>query len=399
MRATSVNPGPGTSAPPPLATTNLSIDPVRSLADRDQFIDFQLRLYAGDPNFVLPIVAERRDFIDARRNPFLSHAEIGLFLAQREGRVVGRIAAVNDPHYNQFHNTECGFFGMFESIDDVEVAGGLLDAASSWVRSKGMKQIMGPVNLSFNHDCGVLIDGFDLPITMMMAYNPRYYAALLEATGLRKAKDLLSFELSTSFAPPEKVVRIAEKVREQDGVRVRPLNMKDLPEELRRIKSIYNAMLDRSWGFGFVPMSDEEFDFVAARLRPLVQIRPELCLIAEVKGEPVAFSLTLPDSNVALKPANGHLTTFGLPVGLAKMFWAARGIDRLRVLLFGVKPGYRRRGLDAILAVDTLRAARELGYSWGEIGWAAEDNTLMIRAIEAMGARRYKTYRIYEKPL
>lgn len=386
---------PSALPPPVLTSSTVSIEPVDSLADRDEFIQFQLDLYAGDPDYVRPIIAERRDFFDPRKNPFLSHAEIRLFLARRESRVVGRIAAINDPHYNQFHNTETGFFGMFESIDDVEVAGGLLQAASSWVRAKGMKQIMGPVNLSFNHDCGVVIDGFDLPTTMMMAYNPRYYPALLEATGLAKAKDLLSFELSTSIAPPEKVVRVAEKVREQDGVRVRPIDMKDLPEELRRIKSIYNAMLERSWGF--VPMSEEEFDFVAARLRPLVQIRPELCLIAEVRGEPAAFSLTLPDSNIALKSANGHLTTFGLPLGLARMFWAAKGIDRLRVLLFGIKPGYRRRGLDAILAVDTLRAARELGYSWGEIGWAAEDNTLMIRAIEAMGARRYKTYRIYER--
>jgi GNAT superfamily N-acetyltransferase len=146
-------------------------------------------------------------------------------------------------------------------------------------------------------------------------------------------------------------------------------------------------------------MSEEEFDFIAARLRPLVQIRPELCLIAEVKQEPVAFSLTLPDSNIALKPANGHLTTFGLPIGLAKMYWASRSIDRLRVLLFGIKPGYRRRGLDALLYLDTLHAARQLGYGWGEIGWAAEDNTLMIRAIERMGARRYKTYRMYQRPI
>ncbi len=384
-------------APPQIGSPEVIVSSVRSQAERDQFIDFQLTLHADDPNFIRPIIVERRDFIDPKKNPFLSHAEVELFLATRDGEVVGRIAAINDPNYNQFHNTETGFFGMFESIDDRRVAAGLLDAASKWVRGKGMKQIMGPVNLSFNHDCGVLIDGFDYPQTMMMAYNPRYYPSLLEGNGMTKAKDLLSYELSTSLAPPEKVVRIAERVREQDGVRVRPLNMKDLREEIRRLKSIYNAMLERSWGF--VPMSEEEFDFVAARLRPLVQIRPELCLIAEVKQEPVAFSLTLPDSNIALKPANGHLTTFGLPIGLAKMYWASRSIDRLRVLLFGIKPGYRRRGLDAILYLDTLHAARALGYGWSEIGWAAEDNTLMIRAIERMGARRYKTYRIYQRPI
>ncbi len=386
-----------TVQPFPAAPPEVSVQPVRTLADRDRFIDFQLKVYAGDPNYVRPIIVERRDFIDPKKNPLLSHAELELFLALRDGEVVGRIAAVNDPTYNQFHNTETGFFGLFEVFNDPKIAGALFNAASQWVRGKGMKQMMGPVNLSFNHDCGILIDGFDYPQTMMMAYNPRYYPSLLEANGMTKAKDLWSYELSTSIAPPEKVVRVAERVREQNGVRVRPLNMRDLREEIRRLKSIYNAMLERSWGF--VPMSEEEFDFFAARLRPLVQIRPELCLIAEVRNEPVAFSLTLPDSNMALKPANGHLTTFGLPIGLAKMYWAARRIDRLRVLLFGIKPGYRRRGLDAILYLDTLRAARALGYNWGEIGWAAEDNTLVIRAIEAMGARRYKTYRIYQRPV
>jgi GNAT superfamily N-acetyltransferase len=173
--------------------------------------------------------------------------------------------------------------------------------------------------------------------------------------------------------------------------------MDHLQEEIRRIKNVYNAMLERIWGF--VPMTEEEFDFIAARLRPLVQIRPELFLIAEVKGEPVAFSITLPDSNIAIKAAQGRLTHYGLPVGLMRMLWAARSIDRLRVLLFGIKPGYRRRGLDAVLYLDTLHAARSLGYTVAEIGWTAEDNHLINRAIESMGARRYKTYRLYERPV
>lgn len=386
-------------APPPfpLVATGVSVEPVRSAADRDAFIEFQLTLYRDDPHFVAPIIAERRDFLDPRHNPFLAHAELELFLARRDGYVVGRIAAINDAQYNQFHNTETGFLGMFESVNDVGVAAALFDAASAWVKRKGMKQILGPVNLSFNHDCGVLVEGFEYPPAMMMPYNPRYYPALFTGSGFRKAMDLWSHELSTAIAPPEKVVRVAEKVRAQEGVRVRPLNMRDLPEEIRRIKSIYNAMLERSWGF--VPMSEEEFDSIAARLKPLVQIRPELCLIAEVKDEPVAFSLTLPDSNVALRAARGRLTSMGLPVGLLRMLWAARGIDRLRVLLLGIKPGYRRRGLDGLLYLDTLRAARALGYVSGELGWTSEDNELINRAIESMGGRRFKTYRLYERML
>ena len=388
---------PSTAIPLSADNSPIILQPVRSSADLERFIQFQLSIYAGDPNFVPPIVAERRDFLDPRRNPFLSHTQTALYLAFSQDRIVGRIAAINDPQYNQFHNSEVGFFGMFECVDDAVVAGALLSAAATWAREKGMKKLLGPVNISFNHDCGFLVDRFDEPPTMMMSYNPRYYLRLMEKNGMTKAKDLWSYELSTTIPPSEKIVRIAEKARTREGVLVRPIRMDDLSEEIRRIKSVYNVMLERNWGF--VPMSEEEFDFTAARLRPLVQIRPELFLIAEVKGEPVAFSITLPDSNLAVKAANGHLTRFGLPVGLAKMFWAARRIDRLRVLLFGIKPGYRRRGLDAILYLDTLHAARKLGYAVAEIGWNAEDNDLMNRAIESMGARRYKTYRLYERPV
>jgi len=373
------------------------VEPVRTRAELDHFIRYQLELYAGDPYFVPPIVAERHDFFDRRKNPFFSHAEVELYLARREGQVVGRIAAIDDALWNQFHDAETGFFGMFDVPDDPAVAGALLDRAAEFARSRGMKALTGPVNLSTNHDCGTLVAGFDFPPAMMMPYNFRYYGPLLERWGLRKMKDLYAYDLSTALAPPEKVVRIAERLREQQGVRVRPISLGDLSEEIRRLKSIYNAMMDPAWLFQ--PMNEEEFDAIVARLRPLVRVRPELCLIAEVRGEPVAFSITLPDANRAIQAAGGYLTRWGLPVGLARMAWAARTIDRLRVLLFGIKPGFRRRGLDALLYVETLRTARRLGYDGAELGWVTEDNELMVRAIESMGARRYKTYRIYEKAL
>jgi len=382
-----------TVTPPPFVLRDVEVTPVRTTAERDEFIRFQIALYRGDPNFVPPIIAERRDFLDRGVNPFLKHAELELFLARRNGETVGRIAAINDPNYNAFHNAEVGFFGMFECIDDRAIAGALFDAAAAWVKARGMKEMLGPVNLSTNHECGLLVEGFEYMPAMMMPYNPRHYPALFEANGLTKAKDLWAWELSTAVAPPEKVVRVAERLRDQEGVRVRPLDPKDLGNEIRRIKSIYNAMLERNWGF--VPMSDEEFDSVAHRLRPLVHARSELCYIAEVKGEPVAFSLTFPDSNVGLKKAGGYLTKFGLPIGLAKLAWATKEIDRLRVLMLGIKPGYRRRGIDALLYTETMRAARELGYSGGELGWTLEENDLINRAIQSMGARRYKTYRIY----
>jgi GNAT superfamily N-acetyltransferase len=379
------------------AEAKVVVETVRTRADLDTFIRYQLALYAGDPYFVPPIVAERRDFLDRDKNPFFSHAEAELYVARREGKVVGRIAAIDDALWNQFHNAETGFFGLFDASDDPEVAAALLNQAAEFARSRGMKTLTGPVNLSTNHECGVLIEGFDFPPAMMMPYNFRYYGALLEGWGLRKMKDLYAYDLSTALAPPEKVVRVAERLREQQGVRVRPIDLRQLPEEIRRLKSIYNAMMDPAWLF--LPMNEEEFDGIVARLRPLVRVRPELCLIAEVRGEPVAFSITLPDANRAIQAAGGYLTRWGLPVGLVRMAWATRNIERLRVLLFGIKPGFRRRGLDALLYLETLRTARRLGYDGGELGWVTEDNELMVRAIESMGARRYKTYRIYERPL
>jgi GNAT superfamily N-acetyltransferase len=390
-------PNPEKRTPEPAIDSDVIIETVRTRGDLDAFVRYQLELYAGDPYFVAPIVAERRDFLNRDKNPFFSHAEVQLSVAKRDGRVVGRIAAIDDALWNQFHNAETGFFGMFDAPDDPAIAAALLDCAAEFARSRGMKTLTGPVNLSTNHECGLLVEGFGFMPAMMMPYNFRYYGALLEGWGLRKMKDLYAYDLSTSRAPPEKVVRVAQRLQEQQGVRVRPIDLRQLPEEIRRLKSIYNAMMDPAWLF--LPMNEEEFDGIVARLRPLVRVRPELCLIAEVRGEPVAFSITLPDANRAIQAAGGFLTRWGLPVGLARMAWATRNIERLRVLLFGIKPGFRRRGLDALLYLETLRTARRLGYDGAELGWVTEDNELMVRAIESMGARRYKTYRIYERAL
>lgn len=375
----------------------IQVEPVRTPRDRDTFVQFQLDLYKDDPYYVPPIVAERRDFLDRSKNPFLAHAEIELFLARKDGQVVGRIAAIDDPAFNQFHDAEVGWFGMFDSVDDPAVAGALFDAAGRWVASRGMKKLQGPANLSLNHDCGVLVEGFDSHPAMLFPYNARYYPKLLETNGFTKAKDLWTWEIATSLAAPEKAIQAAEKVRRAEGIHVRSLDVRNLSEEIRRFKGIYDAMLERHWGF--VPMTDEEFEAIALRLKPLVTFKPELVLIAEVRGEPVACSVTLPDANVAIKAAGGHLTNWGLPVGLAKMAWAARNIDRVRVLMLGVKPAWKKKGVDQLLFLDTMRAARDLGYEGGEIGWMPEDQDWLNRSMANMGARRFKTYRIYQRPL
>ncbi|RKH51658.1 N-acetyltransferase [Corallococcus aberystwythensis] len=375
--------------------SDVQVTPVRGAADRTAFIRLPYSLYRDDPNWVPPLEMERRDFLDPKKNPFFDYAEVELFLARRGQDVVGRVAAIKNPRHMEFHGTKEGFFGLFECVNDAGVARGLLDAASAWLKARGVDTVLGPANFSSNQDWGLLVEGYEVPPALMMPYNPAYYAGLLETCGFTKAKDLFAFELSASTPPPEKVARIAEKIRQREGVTVRAVNLKDFPAEVARIKEIYNAAWEKNWGF--IPFTDREFAHMAKEMKAIV--RPELVLIAEVKGEPVAFSMTLPDANEAFKAANGRLTTFGLPIGLVKLVLASRRLKRLRLLTLGIKEGYRRRGLDAILYLDTLRTAKELGYSGGEISWTLEDNHLVNRAIESMGGRRSKTYRVFQRPV
>jgi GNAT superfamily N-acetyltransferase len=382
------------SKQPPLPS-DVEVRPVRSSADRTAFIRLPYSIYKGDPNFVPHLEMERRDFMDPRKHPFFEFGEVEFFLARRAGTVVGRIAAVSNPRYNEFHETNVGFFGLFECVNDAGVARALFEKAAEWLRAKGFTSVLGPMSYSTNGEVGLLIEGFTTPPAIMTTYNPPWYAALLEANGFTKAKDLFAWELSSSTPPPEKVARIAEKIRQREGVTVRPVNLKNFDSEVAQVKAMYNSAWEKNWGF--VPMTEHEFDHLARDLKQMV--RPELALVAEVKGQPVGFALTIPDANEALKAANGRLTTFGLPIGLAKLLLASRRIRRLRLVLLGTVEGYRRRGLDAILYLDTLNKARELGYEGGEISWTLEDNHLVNRAIESMGGKQSKRYRVYEKPL
>ncbi|CAM4235738.1 N-acetyltransferase [Corallococcus soli] len=375
--------------------SDVQVTPVRGASDRTAFIRLPYALYRDDPNWVPPLEMERKDFLDPKKNPFFDYAEVELFLARRGSDVVGRVAAIKNPRHMEVHGTKEGFFGLFECVNDAGVARGLLDAASAWLKARGIDRLLGPANFSSNQDWGLLVEGFDTPPALMMPYNPTYYLGLLETCGFTKAKDLWAYELSSSAEPPEKVARIAEKIRQREGVTVRPVNLKDFPAEVARIKEVYNSAWEKNWGF--IPFTEREFDHMAKEMKTIV--RPELVLIAEVKGEPVAFSMTLPDANPAFKAANGRLTTFGLPIGLMKLVLASRSLKRLRLLTLGIKEGYRRRGLDAILYLDTLRTAKALGYTGGEISWTLEDNHLVNRAIESMGGQRSKTYRVFQRPV
>lgn len=373
------------------AAAAVMVTRVSTAADKKDFINFQYEVYRNQPNFVPPLLMDREAFLNERKNPWFEFGKVELFLARRGGKLVGRIAALEDPRYNEFHNVKYGWFGLFECIDDAEVAKALLTEAEKWVKARGLNEILGPANFSSNNEWGFLVNGFDKEPVLMMPYNPEYYLKLIEQAGYGKAKDLWAWEVDLTKPVPEKIARVAEKVRGREGITVRQANMKDWDNEVRRIKDIYNDAWEKNWGF--VPMTDKEFDHLAKDLKMI--LIPEMTLIAEVKGEAVAFAITLPDANQAIKKANGRL----FPFGLVKMLLAMKKIRFGRLAILGIKAGYRKRGLDAILMCDTFNNGRKLGWYGGEIGWTLEDNDMVNRAIELFGAKKYKTYRVYSKLL
>jgi GNAT superfamily N-acetyltransferase len=370
--------------------TDIVVRPVRAKADERRFIDFIYTHYRGYPHWVPPLRIERRKLIDTRKNPFYLHAERELFLAERAGRVVGRIGAIVNHNHNRRHDDRVGFFGFFESVDDQEVAAALVEAAKGFLRSRGLNAMRGPASPSVNDEYGLLIEGFDVPPAVMMPYNPPYYAALLEGCGLRKAKDLYAYLGSTesTLAQP-KIVRANEILKKRSGLTYRSLDMKNFAADIERIKQVYNRAWQGNWGE--VPMTGEEYDALARDLKPIV--RPELVVIAETAGGAVAgFGLALPDINIALAGNRGG----GLLRGLWLLLTRRSRIDCCRILVLGVLPEYKRTGAAGVLFYELAAHARELGFRQGEASWILEDNLMMIRAAETMQGRRCKTYRIYE---
>jgi len=361
-----------------------------------ELIEFPFKLYRGDPNWVPPLIEERRDFLDQKKNPFFQHARAQLFLARRDGELVGTIGAVVDDNHNSFHDERMAAFGFFECVDDQQVADALLGAAEEWARGQGMAIMRGPMNFSTNHELGLLIAGDDEPPMVMMTYNPRYYAKLIEARGYVKAMDLYAYigDLDDRLhnAPP-KVFRAAEQAAKKDGIRVRKADMRHFDQEVQRVKQVYDRAWTHHWGF--VPITEAEGDYLAAGLKPVID--PDLVLIAETNdGTPIGMSVALPDLHQALKwSGGGHM----FPFGLLKFFWYKRKVNQVRLWGMGVVEEYRGRGIDALFYVETARAARAKGYKRIEGSWILENNTMMNRIIERLGGRRYKTYRIYEKAL
>lgn len=370
----------------------ITVTRVTNVSELREFIRLPWKIYREDPFWVPPLIGDTKKLLDKSKHPFFAHSTAEFFLARRNGECIGRIAAILNNNHNRFHNERTAFFGFFESINEKAVASALLDRAAQWARDQGMSQLRGPMNFSTNETLGILVEGFDSYPCVMMTHNPRYYAELMESSGFAKAMDLYAWWLLTEKSLNPKIIRVGQKVLKDEGIRVRTIDMKKFWEEVEIIKRIYNDAWSTNWGF--VPMTDAEFKHMAKDLKTIVD--PRVVLIAEKNGEPVAFSLALPDFNQALRKINGRLLPFGLPL----LLYHARHIRQVRVLALGIaKKVQNWGGLGAALYYESFRRGVSAGYRSCEFSWTLETNDLINRSMQLFGAQIYKRYRIYQKAL
>ncbi|MFI5257310.1 MAG: N-acetyltransferase [Gemmatimonadales bacterium] len=371
---------------------------LRQVTDRaglKQFVAFPYELYDRRryPNWVAPLRAAVYDALDEKKNPFYREADRALFLALRDGAVVGRIAAIENRAHNAFHGDRTGFFGFFECIDDQAVADGLFRVAGDWLGDRGLETMQGPMNPSTNYECGLLVDGFEHRPTFMTAWNPPYYDTLCAGAGLAKAKDLLGFWFPAAepgYQLPEFVERQAARALEKGRMEFRDLDPGKFNREVAACWEIYNDAWERNWGF--VPMSRAEFEHMAKDMKHLLW--PELAFLASVDGQPAGFMLALPDYNEALrKNRSGRL----FPLGLLRMLWGKRTIRTARVMALGVKKEFRSRSILALFTAEVMRRGLAMGKIGAEASWLLEDNQLIVKPMRAMGARERMRWRVYER--
>lgn len=372
----------------------MDIIEVKSGRDKKRFIDFPHDLYAGDPNYVPEIYIGQKELLDEKKNPFFQHSTAQLYLALRDGKIVGRIAAIRNNEYNRFANANAGYFGFFETIEDYEVARLLLDTALAWVKKEGLDTVMGPTNFTTNDVAGLLVEGFDRPPVVMMAYNKKYYIDFLERYGFIKQMDMLAYHVTEEQANM-KSVRLAgmiEQRLEKKGITVRKVNMKHFRDEILKVREVYKKAWDKNWGF--VPPTDAEFDKLAAEMKLIMD--PDFALVAEHEGKVVAFALAVPDVNTIIRTIKkGRL----FPTGIFKLLFQKKKIKRLRIILLGVLEDYRRMGIEGVFYARIISKGLGKGYNEAEASWILDNNEMMKKGVEGVNMKPYKRYRIYEKKI
>ena len=373
---------------------SLVVSPVRGRRDLRKFIDLPYRLHSTSPVWVPPLRIERWIFLSRRFNAYYKHGDAQLFLAERDGRVVGRISAQYDQAFNDFHSNRWGMFGFLEMEDDPEILPALLAAAEDWLRAHGRDHMIGPMDFTINDESGVLIEGFEREPMLKQPWHPPYYAQRAEEAGLGKAIDLLMWELHISdrsrMLPV--IFSLAEQLEPRHGIRIRKMSRRSLRRDLDRFADVYNSAWSENWGFS--PFSKADLDAYAQEMHLVFD--SHWFMVAETaEGETVAVAITVPDINQVLKRMKGRL----LPLGWWYYLRRGKIMDRVRVGFLGVKPEFQHTGVAAALYVEHFDMATVTPQTWGEMGWILETNTNMNRAMEAMGGRIVRRFRVYERTL
>ena len=359
--------------------------------DLNKFINVPWAIYKDDPNWVPPLKIAVKELFKPK-HPFYEVGDIKLFLAYKNNQAVGRVAAIINRAHNKFWNDKIGFWGFYESVNDPEISKGLISRAENWLRSKGMKTFRGPVNPSTNYECGLLVQGMHDPPQIMMTYNPEYYQEQFQQQGYEKVKDLLAYQIDLSFKMPDKITRIASRIEKSKKVTYRFINKKKWNDEVQLMLGIYNKAWQKNWGF--IPMTNKEFIHTANDLKNVVD--ENLIMFVLVDGVEAGFIVCLPDYNQVFKKIpSGKL----LPTGIFKLLRAKKYVKRVRVITLGVMQEYRKMGLETLLYQKMHEQLKAHQFQEAEMSWILEDNLNMNKPLITMGAKPYKTYRIFEKSI
>ena len=372
----------------------IALTKVEGRKDIKSFINFPHDLYQGDINYVPELYLNISEVLSRKKNPFFKHSEAHLFLAKRAGKIVGRIACIRDNNYNAYHNSNVGFFGFFDVIEDYEVAKILLDHATTFAKDQGFDSILGPTNFTTNDTAGMLVEGFNKPPTVMMTYNKPYYNEFVKKYGFEKEMDMYAYFIPTKTAN-EKSLRLASMLKgrlEKKGIFIRNLNPRKFKSEILNVKNIYRKAWENNWGF--VPPTDEEFDHLASGLKLLIDAR--YVFMAEKENELIGFGAAIPDINEITKDFHyGKL----FPFNIVKLLLNKRRTKKIRIILLGVVEDYRRMGIEGVMFANYIQAARDNGLEGGEASWILESNEMMVKAAENLNGERTHTYRIYSKKI
>ncbi|HHH53251.1 MAG TPA: hypothetical protein ENK91_06300 [Bacteroidetes bacterium] len=370
----------------------IKIKKVENKKDLKTFINFPHDLYKGDPNYVPMLQMAANELFSKKKNPFFEHSEVENFLAYKDGKLAGRISAIRNNNYNEYHNSNVGFWGFFDVINDFDVAKQLFDTVKQWHTTHGFEAMIGPVNFSTNDTAGLLIEGYDKPPIVEMTYNKPYYKDLIEKYGFVKDMDLFAYMINAEDVS-EKSVRLAGLIKqrlEKKGITIRQINMKDFKNEVERIRDVYNKAWEKNWGF--VPATKKEFEFLAEGLKMIVN--PQYALVAEHEGKFVGFALTIPNINeITINFKKGKL----FPFNILKLLTKKNKTKYVRIITLGVIEGYRKKGIEAVFFAEIIKSAKKNNIIGGEASWILENNEMMNMAADNLNGKKYKTYRIYRK--